>query len=443
MKFTFSHRILSGFILIAILLVLVGYFAFLTTKSLQKVSNAIMKENVSSLKAAEELELALVNQKGLVASYFLDGDSAWLNTLEEKKKDFEVWFKNAQEVALTPGEKEILKEILVLYNSYDNQRNKAIQLYKEGYDSEAKKILLIDMKNSIDYLYQRCEDLISANEALIARAEVSSRKKVDRMTNLIWVTIVITLFLGSLMGFFMSHKISEQLIRSAKMASLGQLSANIAHEIRNPLTAIKMRLYSLSEELKNNIMTKEDLSVISEEIDRMEKTVKNFLDFARPPEPNFQKCDINQILEGTISLLSSKANSQNIRIKKGFNAIPSELEIDKEQMRQVFLNIILNAIDAMPNGGVLEITTSKHQDKKLKPIFEIKFKDTGSGLPVYSKKRLFEPFFTTKTEGTGLGLFIASRIIHMHEGLIEAESQFGKGTTLIIKLPLHIKFRSV
>ena len=427
------------FYLMAVLLLLVGYFAFLTTKSLQRVSNAIMKENVSSLKAAEELELALFNQKGFVASYFLDGDPNWLDILEEKKKDFEIWFKNAQEVALTSGEEDILKEIFDLYSSYDSQRNEAIQLYQEGDTEEGKKILLIDMKNSIDSLYQRCEDLISANEALIAAAEVSSGKKVIRMTILIWATIVITLVLGSFMGFLIAHRINEQLIRSAKMASLGQLSANIAHEIRNPLTAIKMRLYSLSEELRNNPATKEDLGIISEEINRMEKTVKNFLDFARLPEPDFQKCDINGILEGTVSLLSPKANSHNIRIEKGFKAVSSQMQIDREQMRQVFLNIILNSIEAMPNGGIIEITTSKYLDKKSKGVFEIRFTDTGSGLPVDFKKRLFEPFFTTKTEGTGLGLFIASRIIQMHGGKIEAESRSGKGTVIIIRLPLNHK----
>ena len=436
MRFSFSHRIIGSFLIMAILSIFVGYFAFVTTRNLQKVSRAIMKENVSSLKAAEELELALLNQKGLVSSYFLDDNPSWLKTLEEKKKDFEIWFKNAQDVALSPEEKRILKDIISLYKTYDNQRNRAVRLYQAGNVVEAKKVLLTDMKNSIDSLYQKCEDLILANEALISKAEESSQRNVVIMTSLIWITILITLCLGAFLGFFIARKINEQLVRSAKMTTLGQLSASIAHEIRNPLTSIKMRLYSLGEELKSNSVTKDDMNVVDEEISRMEKTVKNFLDFARPPELNLQKCDIAQIIEGTVGLLLPKANSQNIQIKKILKAPASEIGIDKEQIRQVFLNIMLNAIEAMPNGGVLEITTDKQTDKESKDILEIKVKDTGSGISPDLKRKLFEPFFTTKSEGTGLGLFIASRIIQMHKGAIGLESQPGKGTTVIVRLPV-------
>ena len=436
MKFTFSHRIIVSFLAIAILLILVGYLSSLTTKNLQKVSRAIMKENVSSLKAAEELELALLNQKGMVSSYFLDGNISWLQSLEERKKDFEVWFNNAQGVALTDGEKKILQDIMDLYKVYDNQRNRAIRLYNMGNTAEAKRILLNDMKNSVESLYQRCEELILANEALIAKAEVSSRKESTAMTNLIWGMIIAVLCLGIFMGFLIARRINYRLIYSAKMASLGQLSANIAHEIRNPLTSIKMRLYSLEKALKDDIDTKEDISVISEEINRMENTVRDFLDFARPAQPNLRKCDINQILEGTINLISPKANSQNIKLQKNFDAALAEPRVDKEQIRQAFLNIVLNSIEAMPDGGILEITTEKSNDKRLNSVLEIKIKDTGVGMSPDVKRRLFEPFLTTKSEGAGLGLFIASRIIQMHRGTIEVESQVGKGTGMSVKLPL-------
>jgi CHASE3 domain sensor protein len=240
-RFTFSHRIIAGFAIMAVLSVLIGYFAFITTGNLQKISSAIMKENVSSLKAAEELEIALLNQKGLVGNYLLDGNFAWLKTLDEKKKDFDTWFKNAQGVALTAEEKRILQDIHSIYKAYDNQRNRAVKLYQSNNVVDARRILANDMRNSVDSLYQKCEDLILVNEALIAKAEISSKKNVFRMTALIWLTIIGTLCLGGIMGFFMARKINEELVRSAKMASLGQLSATVAHEIRNPLTAIKMR----------------------------------------------------------------------------------------------------------------------------------------------------------------------------------------------------------
>jgi CHASE3 domain sensor protein len=120
MRFTFGHRIIGGFLVTAALSVIVGSLAFIMTKDLQKVSRTIMKENVASLKAAEELELALLNQKGLISNYFLDGNTERLSTLEERKKDFDAWYKNAQKVALTAEENKILQDIVRLYLVYSN-----------------------------------------------------------------------------------------------------------------------------------------------------------------------------------------------------------------------------------------------------------------------------------------------------------------------------------
>ncbi|MFH2137841.1 MAG: ATP-binding protein [Candidatus Omnitrophota bacterium] len=435
MRISFYHRITAALLVMASLVIFIGYFAFITTNNLQRVSQAIMKENVSSLKAAEELELAVLNQKGLVASYFLDENPFWLNTLEEKKKDFYVWFNKAQEVALTDNEKGILEDIYTQYKKYDTQRNKTIKIFEAGRKEEARKMLLTDVRNSIDSLYNKCEDLILANEVLIAKAEVSSQDNVFRMTVLIWTTIIVTLCLGTFLGFFVARNINEQLIRSAKMASLGKLSANIAHEIRNPLTAVKMRLYTLAEEIKTNPGIQEDLNVISEEINRMEKTVKHFLDFARAPELNLQNCDINEILDGTITLVSRQAVLQKIQIQKKLDAVIPDTAMDKEQMRQVFLNVMLNALEAMPSGGILSVLTSMTKDKEFKENFEIVIKDTGTGIPVDHRKRVFEPFFTTKSEGTGLGLFIASRIIQMHGGVITVENSPDKGAVITIRIP--------
>jgi signal transduction histidine kinase len=440
MRISISHRIVIGFILVVVLSLLVGYFAFLSTKNVQRISRAILRENVSSLKAAEELELALLNQKGIVASYFLDNDASWLDTLEERKKDFSDWFKKASDVALTSAEKDILKDIKDLYKIYDIQRNKAIKLYQDGNYAAGRKVLLNDLKKSLDDLYQKCEDLILANEILISNAEGYSQKHANTMLALIWLIIIATLALGGFMGFLFSKRINEQLIRSAKMATLGEMAANIAHEIRNPLTSIKMRLYTLQDQIQHNHSANEDATIIGEEIERMENTVKNFLDFSRLPEPSLQRGDIHQTIDSIINFILPKAKSQEVEIKKDFRATSSELNIDKEQMRQVFLNIMLNAIEAMPKGGVLEIKTQDAYDGKIKDAVQIVIKDSGVGIAAENQKKLFEPFFTTKTEGTGLGLFISKKIVHMHKGIIDVASQEGQGATFTIALPLE-KFK--
>lgn len=436
MNLSFNHRIIGLFLIMTVLSIFVGYFAFISIKSMQKFSRAIMKENVSSLKAAEELELALLSQKGFVASYFLDGNASWLRILEDKKNDFKIWFKKAREVALTDNEKIILRDILLMYSSYDKQRNRAIRLYQNGNLSEAKDLLLNDIKLSLDKLYEKCEDLILANEMIIAQAEQLSQSNVSRMIAVIWSTVIATIFLGGLLGFFISRKFNEQLIRAAKMSSLGQVAANVAHEIRNPLTSIKMRVYTLGEELRNNSSAKEDLNIISEEMCRMEKIVQSFLDFSRLPPPNFQRCDLERIFEEIVKLVLPKARSQNIEIKKRSAFLLPETIADKEQIRQVFLNIVLNAIESMPQGGVLEVSSSVISNRKGLEVIEIKVRDTGCGIAKEIIKKISEPFFTTKAEGTGLGLFIASKIVERHKGNIIISSEQKKGTSVNINLPL-------
>lgn len=432
MKFSFQFRIAVITSIMVFLIIMIGFLAYFTAQSLRKVSQTILKENVASLKAAEELQLALLNQKGYILSYFLDGDERWLHVLDEKKTEFDEWFQAAQQVALTEEERPILDDILKFYGVYDAQRNKAIRLFQAGQIKESYEILLNDMKESIDDLYQRCDDLILVNEAMMVQSEQSSQRDVSWMTLITWTMIFITLLLGVIMGFTVSRRVNQQLIRHAQLSSLGQVAANIAHEIRNPITSIKMRLYTLQKEMKDNSGGTDDLNVIREDIDNMEKTVRNFLDFSRPPEPRFEEAEIKEVLDATGMLLLPKAQAGNIHIKKDYAGINGQrLRIDREQMRRAFLNIMLNAIEAMPQGGVLRVAASREKDNAVKIIFE----DTGQGISPADKNRILEPFFTTKKEGTGLGLFITQRIIRAHKGKISIGSHSGQGTSVVISLP--------
>ncbi len=432
MKFSFQLRIVLLFSVMVVLIIMIGLFAYITTQSLQRVSQAILKENVASLKAAEELELALLHQKGYVTSYFLDGDRKWLITLEEKKKEFGQWYQQAQQAALTEDEKVILEDVLKLYSVYDGQRDKAIRLFQAGQIKEGSHILLDDMKKSTNVLYQRCEDLILANEALIAQSEFVSQRNVARMIFFIWMMICVTLLLGGIGGFFISKKFNQQLIRHAQLSSLGQIAANIAHEIRNPITSINMRLYTLQKEMENNQAATEDLQVIQEDLHHMERTVKNFLDFSRPPEPKFEVFDIKSVLNATVMLIMPKAQACNVVISKDyFDSQCPLVKIDKEQMRRAFLNIMLNAVEAMPQGGSLKISLLAEHG-----MANIVFQDSGKGIAFLNKAKIFDPFFTTKPEGTGLGLFITSRIIEAHRGRISVDSKEGGGASIVISLPV-------
>lgn len=227
-----------------------------------------------------------------------------------------------------------------------------------------------------------------------------------------------------------SQKLEEQLFQSSKLAALGQLSAGIAHELRNPLTSIKVLINSIVNRIEPKESVKEDINVIESEIERMNGIIKQFLDFSRPAELCLTDVDINDILKDTLNLMAYELKEQEVSVSKAFNEELRNISADKEQLKQVFINIILNSIQAMPEGGRLTVKTNS-EDKYIK----VSVKDTGKGIPENLKHRLFEPFFTTRQEGLGLGLCIIKRIIDNHKGDIRIESEAGKGTTVIVSLP--------
>ena len=227
-------------------------------------------------------------------------------------------------------------------------------------------------------------------------------------------------------------KTEAQLIRSEKLAALGQLAAGIAHEIRNPLTSINILIHSMTENLPSGDSHKEDLKVIEEEIHRMNEILDQFLRFAKPATPLLEKADVSSIFEETLQLLRPHIEKQIIVVEKEFQSLPIIL-MDREQMKQVFLNLLLNAIQAMPGGGHLTLRGQNSEDGQW---IHLSIQDSGIGISSENINKLFDPFFSTKEGGIGLGLSITHRIIDQHHGKIEVESAPGKGTLFTIWLPI-------
>ena len=163
MQKSFRRKVMAGFLVMVFLCAFTVILAFITTRNMQNVFLNTMRDNVSSLKAEEELELALLSQKGFLGNYFLDGDPIWLKKLEEKKANFEYWLNKATDAALTPPEKSIIKDIKFLYKTYESERYRAKQFYESGNIKGAKKILLKDMWKAFEALYQKCEYYLCIN----------------------------------------------------------------------------------------------------------------------------------------------------------------------------------------------------------------------------------------------------------------------------------------
>jgi PAS domain S-box-containing protein len=235
-----------------------------------------------------------------------------------------------------------------------------------------------------------------------------------------------------------------ELFRSEKLASIGQLAAGVAHEVNNPLAGILVYIKLFLKKHKENKLqteqTKEQLKKIARETERCSRIIKNLLDFSRQTEVTLRPVNINKVVEATFSIVGHQISLENIRLKKNLMKCPPLILGDFDQIQQALMNIVLNAAQAMPNGGDLTVTTSAAKRVKIgssiKDAIRIDINDSGVGIPKENLNKLFTPFFTTKEKGNGvgLGLSVVHGIIERHQGKIEIESNPGAGTTFSIYL---------
>jgi PAS domain S-box-containing protein len=226
-------------------------------------------------------------------------------------------------------------------------------------------------------------------------------------------------------------KLQQQALRNEKLVALGELSSGIAHEIRNPLAIIKAIEQTMKGELKNNEEAMKELEIIDEEVERANKIVKALMEFAKPSKSSIQLYRVNDIVDEVLLIINKYAIQRNIGLE-AYIAGNAQVLADKEQLKQAFINIIFNAVESMPTGGILKVSSNIDNDRWVKLVFE----DTGTGIETENILKIFNPFFTTKEQGTGLGLSIVHRILEEHGCIINVISDLGKGTKFEIMFPI-------
>jgi signal transduction histidine kinase len=221
--------------------------------------------------------------------------------------------------------------------------------------------------------------------------------------------------------------------RSEQLAAVGQLAAGVAHEIRNPLTSIKILIQAGREDLEAHGFPDEDLQVIEDEIRRMERTLRTFLDFARPPRLERAPLDLVPLVQRTLRLVAGRAERQGVAVSFHHPADPVPIDADAEQLQQVLVNLALNALDVMPHGGSLEVSLWTPHDG----LVELSVRDTGQGITPELIPRLFQPFVSTKDTGLGMGLVVSRRIVEDHGGTLQALNRPEGGACFLCRLPRH------
>ncbi len=242
-------------------------------------------------------------------------------------------------------------------------------------------------------------------------------------------------------------RLEMQIRRSDRLASLGTLSAGMAHEIKNPLVSIKTFAQLLPERYQDSDFRETFSALIGHEIDRIDSLVNQLLRFARPAKPLLRPMHVHEVLEKSLTLVGHRLYQKEIKLSRSWNADVDTIRADADQLEQVFLNFFLNAMDAMKQGGELAVATEvraaddwpspvSRMNGENHEVLRITVRDNGEGIKGEDVPHVFDPFFTTKDYGTGLGLSVVHGIIQEHGGQIEVESEVAKGTAFHIHLPL-------
>lgn len=244
----------------------------------------------------------------------------------------------------------------------------------------------------------------------------------------------------------------EQMQKASRLASLGEIISGIAHEIKNPLTGISCAVQVLQSDIRNQDTNKETITEILNQIHRLDKILKDLLSFAKPKPPRFFHAKINEVIEKALFFVYPEAQKQKIAIETDIEMDFPEMKMDPDQMQQVFLNLMINSLQATQEEGTLMVSVSQKTCKEIKhnlskplecdkiiecdKLLQIQFQDSGKGIPPEDIESIFEPFFTKKSKGTGLGLFISQKIVQEHGGEITVQSRLGKGSTFTVYLPM-------
>ena len=476
--------------LILALLVLITFSSGLVmvwyTYRIESLFTYIIDKNIAASQVAEELETALVNQKGFVTYFFLDGNPDWLRQLGEYRQIFKERLRQAHALSETATQKEALNRLETEYGEYIALKDQVIAYYEAG-KRDLGALLHKEARDHFFKSLELCEKYRELYAKRMSEVRSESIEQAIKLRVVAGTAIFCVLCLGVILAFVLTRHIlepvrrlaleadrkkspvekgnemkalsksvrglledvdqtqleleksRETLLQAEKMAMVGKLAAGVAHSIRNPLTSVKMRLFSLNRTLDISQQQKEDFEVISEEIGHIDKIVQNFLEFSRPPKLKVQRISPSEVVDMVLQLLQHRLESSNMSVKVYREKALPQIQLDPDLMKEVFINLIVNACEAAEGEGRIEIHEQRENTKPGGGAIVIRLTDNGPGIPESIREKVLQPFYTSKEEGTGLGLSIAQRIVENHGGKLELESKEGEGTTFIIILPLEEK----
>jgi two-component system, NtrC family, sensor histidine kinase HydH len=447
----------------------------------------ILAENVISLQAVQELEIQVRQLRYHTFLYLSDPNPARLNRIAEDQKRFEDALEIARGVSTTNEEQALLRTIETTYEQYKIEQD---QLITAAHGRPLPEVYKIDDKHPVKLVIRPCLELLKKNEKKMKEsADESQRVSREGYVAMLFLGLAGPIG-GLVMGYgvtrglrrsiyqlsvrvqdlahhldqdvgsvsvvadgdlealekkmqFIVQKVEEaarriqeqqrELLRTEQLSQVGQLAAGVAHEIRNPLTGIKMLVEAALRPQAPRPLNMEDTRVIHREVKRLEQTVQQFLNFARLPAPQIAPCDLREIIRQAWELVHVRAQQQQVEPAFHVPAKAVTVSADAGQLTTVIVNLFLNALDAIGAEGRLEV----HLTPAEQGAVRLRICDSGPGIPPEIQEKLFQPFATNKPHGTGLGLFLSGRILDEHGGTIRADNRPEGGACFTITLPTH------
>jgi signal transduction histidine kinase len=455
---------------------------------LQTSLTQVLSQNVRSLEAAQELEIQVRRLRFHAFRYLLKPQSTRLQEMQHDHEQFEMELEKVKKTVFSPEEDACVAAIAAAYQKYHIEMDQLQAEIAHGVPS--RDIGELVDAHPVQEVVARCQDLLRvAKDAIERTSEESSRVGSQGRLTMLLLGLGGPLS-GVIVGYGVArglsrsiyqlsvrvqdmahrldqdvasvsvaadgdlqhldqqlqhvvHRVEEvaqrlqrhqrEMLRAEQLSAVGQLAASVAHEVRNPLTAVKMLVDAMLRPHNRKALTLADLRVIHDEVVRVERRVQGLLDFARPPAPQRNRCDLRAVITQASDLVRARARHQGVHIAVECPEQPVVGHFDHGQLSTVLVNLFLNSLDAMPQGGSLEVSLESFPDAEAR----LTIRDTGSGFAPEIAGRLFVPFASTKPTGTGLGLSISRRIIEDHGGQLTAANRSEGGAEFTIHLPLE------
>jgi signal transduction histidine kinase len=445
---------------------------------LQRNMAHILSRNVASLAAVQELEIQLRQLRFHSFVYFMDPKPERLSLLEDDQASFRKALDEVKRVSNSKKERELIQAIEEGYQRYQSELAGPPPSVVGG-----KNIDYVHWADShpVRHLLKPCQELVKVNKEAIENTALES----ERVSDWTRVAMILLGVLGPISGLISGYGIARglsrsiarlnvrlqdvhahldqevasvklkaggnledldrqmdvvvgrvrevaeqvqrhqrEILRTEQLAAVGQLAASVAHEVRNPLTAIKLLVGAALKRQNQAGLSAEDLQVIHSEIVRLEQKVQGLLDFARPPAVQRETLDLRDVIAQTLNLVCARADHQHVTIAVCQPDVPVCADVDRNQLGNVLVNLLMNSLDVLPQGGRIEIELNDRYHQQV----QILVRDSGPGLTETIEKKLFTPFITTKPTGTGLGLSICRRIVQDHHGTITGRNRPAGGS---------------